>query len=103
MKKTDRVKRRFVEDSLEVALSGLPKEREYDKKVDGDLEVHLVALSCSKPPDGFSRWSLRMLVDKAVELKYVESIFHETVRRTLKKRIETVEERRLGNTAITKW
>jgi hypothetical protein len=85
MKKIDRVKKRFVEDGLEVALLGHPKEREYEKKVDGDLEAHLVAISCSAPPEGFSRWSLRMLADKLVELEYVDSISHETVRRTLKK------------------
>jgi len=85
MRKIDRVKKRFVEDGLEVALLGHPREREYEKKVDGDLEAHLVAISCSEPPDGFSRWSLRMLASKAVELEYVDSISHETVRRTLKK------------------
>ena len=85
MKKIDRVKKRFVEDGLEIALTGRPKDREYDRKVDGDLEAKLVAISCSEPPEGFSRWSLRMLADKAVELEYVDSISHETVRRTLKK------------------
>jgi hypothetical protein len=85
MKKIDRVKKRFVEDGLEIALFGHPKEREYEKKVDGDLEAHLVAISCSEPPEGFSRWSLRMLADKVVELEYVDSISHETVRRSLKK------------------
>jgi hypothetical protein len=85
MKKIDRVKKRFVEEGLEVALCGHPKEREYEKKVDGDLEAKLTALACSEAPDGFARWSLRMLADKAVELEYVESISHETVRRTLKK------------------
>src|SRR5215510_14683366 len=85
MKKIDRVKKRFVEDGLDIALCGHPKEREYEKKVDGDLEVHLVALSCSEPPEGFSRWSLRMLADKAVELEYVEHISHETIRHCLKK------------------
>ena len=85
MKKIDRVKKRFVEDGLEIALSGHPIEREYEKKVDGDLEAKIVAISCSEPPEGFSRWSLRMLADKAVELEYVDSISHETVRRTLKK------------------
>jgi len=85
MKTIDRVKKRFVEDGLEVALVGHPKYREYEKKVDGDLEAHLIAISCSEPPKGFSRWSLRMLANKAVELKYVDSISHETVRRTLKK------------------
>jgi len=85
MRKIDRVKKRFVEEGLEVALNGKESERVYSKKVDGDLEAHLVALSCSEPPEGFSRWSLRLLADKAVELGYVEEISHETVRRTLKK------------------
>lgn len=84
MRKIDRVKKRFVEEGLEVALNGKESERVYSKKVDGDLEAHIVALSCSEPPEGFSRWSLRLLADKAVELGYVEDISHETVRRTLK-------------------
>ena len=55
------------------------------KKVDGDVEAHLIALSCSEAPKGYSRWSLRLLADKLVELGYVESISHEAVRRALKK------------------
>jgi hypothetical protein len=85
MKKIDRVKKRFVEEGLEIALCGHPQDREYEKKIDGDLEAHLIAISCSEPPDGFSRWSLRMLADKVVELEYVDSISYETVRRRLKK------------------
>jgi transposase len=85
MRKIDRVKERFVEEGLKIALEGHPKEREYKRKADGDLEAHLIALSCSQAPEGFSRWSLRMLADKAVELQYVESVSHETVRRVLKK------------------
>jgi transposase len=85
MRKIDRVKQRFVEEGLAVALNGHPKEREYLRKVDGDLEAHLLALSCSKAPEGFARWSLRMLAEKVVELAYVENISYETVRRVLKK------------------
>jgi hypothetical protein len=102
MKKIDRVKKRFVEDGLEVALFGHPKEREYERKVDGDLEAKLVALSCSEVPDGYSRWSLRLLAGKAVELEYVDNISYETVRRVLKKRITAVEEKRLGHTSPSK-
>jgi hypothetical protein len=47
--------------------------------------AHLIALSCSNPPEGFSRWSLRLLADKAVELDYIDSISHEAIRRILKK------------------
>ncbi|KKF99614.1 transposase, partial [Methanosarcina mazei] len=102
MKKIDRVKKRFVEEGLEVALNGKESERIYNKKVDGDLEAHLVALSCSQPPEGFARWSLRLLADKAVELGYFEEISHETVRRTLKKRNQTLAKETMGNSSRTK-
>ena len=68
MRKIDRVKKRFVVDGLDVALNGKKGSRVYKKKADGDFEAHLVALSCSDPPAGFSRWSLRLLAEKAVEL-----------------------------------
>lgn len=102
MKKIDRVKKRFVEEGLEIALNGHKGQRIYKRKVDGDLEARLIALSCSEAPAGFSRWSLRMLADKVVELEYIDAISHETVRRLLKKRIETVEEKRLGNPSAPK-
>ena len=85
MRKIDRVKKRFVNQGLDVALNGKKSDRVYEKKADGDFEAHLIALSCSKPPEGFSQWSLRLLADRAVELKYIDSISHETVRRVLKK------------------
>lgn len=85
MRKIDRVKKRFVDDGLEVCLNGTKGSRVYQKKADGDLEAHLVALSCSEPPEGFARWSLRLLADQVVELGYIDSISHETVRRVLKK------------------
>lgn len=80
-----RVKKKFVEEGFEAALTNRPTSRVYDKKADGEVEAHLVALSCSEPPNGFSRWSLRLLADKMVELSYVGDISHETVRRVLKK------------------
>ena len=85
MRKIDRVKKRFVVDDLEVALNGRKGSRIYAKKADGDFEAHLVALSCSEPPEGFARWSLRLLADKVVELDYIDNVSHETVRRILKK------------------
>jgi len=85
MRKIDRVKKRFVEEGLDVALNGRKGSRVYVKKADGDFEAHLVALSCSAPPEGFARWSLRLLADKVVELSYIDSISHEAVRRVLKK------------------
>ena len=85
MRKIDRVKKRFIEEGIEVTLNGKKGSRIYAKKVDGDFEAHLVAVSCSEPPEGFARWSLRLLADKVVELDYIDSISHETVRSILKK------------------
>jgi len=79
MRKIDRVKERFVSEGIEVALNGRKRKRTYDKKADGDFEAHLIALSCSEPPEGFARWSLRLLANKAVELEYIDSISHEMV------------------------
>jgi hypothetical protein len=90
MKKIDRVKKRFLEDGFKISLDKRKADRIYTRKADGDFEAHLIALSCSDPPEGFSRWSLRLLADKVVELKYIDSISHEAVRRILKKT-------RLGN------
>lgn len=98
MRKIDRLKKRFVVDGLEVALNGHKGSRIYRKKVDGDFEAHLLALSCSEPPKGFARWSLRLLADKVVELNYVDSISHESIRRILKKRTQALATRLLGNT-----
>jgi len=82
----ERVRKQLVEEGFDAVLS----RREYTqkvsrKKIDGDIEAHLVALSCSKPPEGRARWTLRLLADSIVELGYVESISHEAVRQTLKK------------------
>jgi transposase len=85
MRMIDRVKQRFVEEGFEACLARKPISKTKEKKADGEVEAHLIALSCSKAPRGFSKWSLRLLADKMVELKYVESISHETVRRVLKK------------------
>ena len=85
MRKIDRTKKSFVEEGIEITLNGTKRQRVYAKKADGDFEAHLVALSCGEPPEGFSRWSLRLLSDKVVELNYVDKISHETIRRVLKK------------------
>jgi transposase len=85
MRTIDRVKKRFVEEGLESALRRKKGPRVYDIKLDGDVEAKLVQLCCSRPPAGYSRWSLRLLADKMVELNYVESISHVSVGSILKK------------------
>lgn len=85
MRTIDRVKKKFIEDGLEACLERRPTTREYERKTDGEVEAKLVTLCCSEPPKGFAKWSLRLLADKMVELKYVDSISYVTVRNVLKK------------------
>ncbi len=80
-----RERRRFLEDGLEVALMPRKPGRPRRRVLDGRAEARLVALSCSKPPEGRGSWTLRLLADRMVELGVVEGVSHETVRRTLKK------------------
>lgn len=85
MRTIDRVKKKFIEEGFESVLERRPTRRIYETKLDGDVEAKLVTLCCSEPPKGFAKWSLRLLADKMVELNYVESISHVTVRSVLKK------------------
>ena len=80
-----RERRRFSEEGLEVALMPKKPGRPRRRVLDGHAEAHLVALSCSEPPEGRADWTLRLLADRMVELGHVEGVSHETVRRTLKK------------------
>jgi transposase len=80
-----RERRRFCEEGLEVALMPRKPGRPRRRVLDGRAEAHLVALSCSDPPEGRERWSLRLLADRMVELGHADELSYETVRRTLKK------------------
>ncbi len=80
-----RVRQRFVEEGFEASLNYRQGRGRKQRRLDGEKEAHLLAIACSEAPSGRERWTLRMLADKMVELKYVESISHETVRQTLKK------------------
>lgn len=93
----ERVRRRFVEEGLELALSPYrTPRREYRTKLDGEQEAKLIATACSRPPEGRSRWTLRLLADKLVELEVVASISHEAVRQALKKTHSSLTRRRCG-------
>ena len=82
----ENVRRRFVKNGLEEALNGLRRlSPPTPKKLDGRQEAEIIALRLGVPPKGYSAWSLRLLARKAVELAVVESVSHETVRKTLKK------------------
>lgn len=85
----ERVRQRFVETSLETALSRQVQQHRKARRLDGEQEAHLIAITCSEAPEGYARWSLRLLAERLVELKYVESVSHETIRQTLKKTISS--------------
>jgi hypothetical protein len=79
------VRRAFVEQGLEATLQRKKADREYEHALDGEGEAHLIALTCSEPPAGRAKWSLRLLQDRFVKLGYADSISYETIRRVLKK------------------
>jgi DNA-binding transcriptional LysR family regulator len=79
-----RVRQSFVEGGFDGALVRRPLPRRLSM-LDGDQEAHLIAVACGSPPAGRCRWTLRLLAARLVELGHVESVSHETIRRTLKK------------------
>ena len=81
----ERLRKRVYEDGPLAALTPRPTTRVYDKLMDGEAEAHLIALVCSEAPEGYGRWSLRLLAERMVALDYVPHASHESVRRTLKK------------------
>jgi transposase len=81
----ERVRRRFVELGLAVSLKRQPGGGRKQDCLNGEQEAHLIALVCGQPPEGQTRWSLRLLADRMVQLGQVQSVSHETVRQTLKK------------------
>ena len=81
----ERIRKMFVEEGLTAALERRRPRRQYVRALDGDGEAHLVALACQEPPEGRSRWTLRLLADRMVQLEYVEHLSKDTVARVLKK------------------
>ena len=81
----ERVRERFVEQGLAAALLPQPSTRRYERAFDGAQEAQLIALACSEPPAGKSRWTLRLLAEQVVEMKIVDTVSYESVRQALKK------------------
>jgi len=79
----ERVRKQFVFEGFEASLKRRRSKRAYRRKVDGEQEAHMVALACSSAPEGYARWSLRLLADRVVQMKIIDSISHETVRQVL--------------------
>ena len=81
----ERVRQRFVEAGLAAALDPQRPQTVRERKINGEVEAHLIALACSAPPEGAARWTLRLLADRLVELEHLDAVSHETVRQALKK------------------
>jgi transposase len=81
----EKLRKRFVEEGFEVALSGKQVGGYRTSKYDGRVEAHLVSLRCSDAPAGYNKWTLRLLADKMVELNYVDAISKDSVDKLLKK------------------
>ncbi|KKM61316.1 hypothetical protein LCGC14_1532900, partial [marine sediment metagenome] len=77
-------KRRYLAESLPGALYDKPRPG-AKRKIDGEVEAHLIAVACSEPPEGCERWTLRLLADRLVALEVVDSISHVAVGNALKK------------------
>lgn len=82
------VRTSYCEKGLEATINRKKRETPpVPAKVTGEVEAHVIALACGEPPEGYSKWTLRLLADKTVELGYIDSISHVTVSTILKKRI----------------
>ena len=80
-----RLRQRLVEEGLDVAVNGKPVDNSHKRKLDGEGQAHLIAIACSPPPEGRCRWTLNLLRDRMVELKYVDEISRSTIHSELKK------------------
>ena len=81
----ERIRERCVMDGLEAALTHKPQARRRPPRLDGKAEARLIALACAAAPDGRKAWTLQLLADRLVELRVVDTVSKETVRRALKK------------------
>lgn len=84
-KTVENIRARFVTEGFDVTLHGKPRAEPRPKLLDGEQEAQIIALRLGPPPAGFANWTLRLLAEQVVVLEIVDSISHETVRRTLKK------------------
>lgn len=79
------VRKTYINSGLEATINRKKPDRMYETRLDGEAEAHLIALACGEPPNGHERWTLRLLQDRMIKLKYVEDVSHETIRTVLKK------------------
>lgn len=85
MPKISRIKKRFIDEGLLIAINGKPSTRIYARKADEKVEAQLLVLQNLKVPDGYKRWTVKLLADKILEMSDVGNISYDTVRRVLKR------------------
>jgi hypothetical protein len=91
------IREHFVTEGIETVLNGKKRKTPpRHKLLDGEQEAKIIAMRLGTPPKGFGSWSLRLLANKVVELEIVDSISHETIRRTLKKNGMTKKKLNIG-------
>ena len=88
----ENVRLRLVERGLDAAIERAKHKAYKPRKLDGRAEAQLVAMACSEAPQGRNKWTLRLLADKMVELKIVDSISYGTIRNVLKKHYQALAE-----------
>lgn len=97
----EHLKKRFVEEGLAAALERKPLDKPPREVVfDGAFEARLISLACSEAPEGHQRWTVRLLAEKAVELRFAETVSHMTVQRTLKKMSFSLTEKNTGKSRL---
>lgn len=96
LRTVERTRQRFVEDGIEIALNGKERPINARRVMDGDLESHLVVAACSNPPEGYEKWTVKLLTEAIVKKGYVFEISEETVRLTLKKTKLSLGERNIS-------
>lgn len=84
IRSVERIRKDFCERGMGI-FQPKPRQPRSDKKLTGEVEAHLIAIACSEPPVGESRWKLQAIADRLVELQVVESLSHTSVATVLKK------------------
>ena len=95
-KTVENIRQRLVTEGFEATLNGRKRSTPREKRLDGEQEAKIIALRLGDPPAGFANWSLRLLAEQAVVLEIVDSVSHETVRKTLKKTASRDERSSIG-------
>ena len=85
LKTIQRVRKKFVEEDLAVALERKKNKNKRLQKINGEVEAHLIATCCSSPPEGRTRWTLKLLSNRLIEMQVIDNISSATVGRALKK------------------